>query len=418
MADNQCDLLPGDIANAVAEQIPQLQMENALYSAKTNPYASLYRGGTVKNFQGDTIRSIVMNRVSTGQSLVNPVTTQANLACGTFGPQAQAGQTIFDSIVQDYRGESWLVCINKARETVIDAYEQATAGLKESLRDVLMAAQRWNLYYNAGLRYKVKVNGGTGNLTGGEDVVQAPWAPGLPNAPFTYKGLLYLVEQLQYNYDARITQFGTGEEQHFIGIFGIQQVNKFRDEEGVITDFRAAVTGGYTKEKNILWQYAFQPLYRGVRVGVDPDPLRFASVNGSGAPIFVEPYITSTDVDAGTAKLVRNPAWVNAPYEIGFLVAKDTFAWKVPEKLTRIGEMTWPAQNTTGELEWVDDDRVTAGNCNKYREFGQFIYRNVYAVTPIVPHGVITIAYQRCNQDLGFATCSFSSGSGTSSPVV
>lgn len=410
-----CPIDPSDIANAVALQIPQLIYDAALAGAKANPYASLYEGGTVKNFQGDTIRTLVMNRIASGQSHVNPVTTTSNLACGLIGPTAQAGQTIFDAQLQEYRGESWLVCLNKARETVIDAYEGATAGLREELKGVLMAAQRWNLYYLAGLRYKVKVNGGTGNLTGGEDVTQAPWAPGLPDAPFTYKGLLYLVEQLKYNYDARITEWGEGENAHFIGIFGIQQVNKFRDEEGVRQDFLAATTGSFAKEKNILWQYAFQPLYRGVRVGVDPDPLRFASVDGSGAPIFIEPYIVSTDVDAGQAKLVRNPAWVNAPYEIGFVVAKGTFSWRVPEKLTRMGDMSWPAQLTNGSLEWIDDDRIP---CNKYREFGQFIYRNQYAVVPRVPHGVITVAYQRCNQDLGFSTCGFSSGSGTSSPVV
>lgn len=410
-----CPIEASDIANAVCAQIPQLIYDGAIISAKANPYASLYDGGTFKNFQGDTIRTIVTNRVASGQSKINPVTTRSNLACGLEGPVAQASNTEFNAQLQEYRGESWLVCINKARETVIDAYEGATAALREELKDVLMAAQRWNLYYLAGLRYKVKVDGGTGNLTGGENVTQAPWAPGLPDAPMTYKGLLYLVEQLQYNYDARIQQFGEGESQHFIGIFGIQQVNKFRDEEGVRQDFLAAVTGSFAKEKNQLWQYAFQPLYRGVRVGIDPDPLRFASVDGSGAPIFIEPFITSTDVDCGTAQLVRNPAWVNAPYEIGFLVAKNTFSWRVPEKLTRMGDMSWPAQLANGQLEWIDGAFIP---CNKYNEFGQFLYRNQYAVVPKVPHGVITIAYQRCNQDLGFSTCGFSSGSGTSSPVV
>lgn len=410
-----CPIDSGDIANAACAQIPQFMYDGAIIGAKANPYASLYDGGTFKNFQGDTIRTIVTNRVASGQSKVNPVTTLSNAACGLNGPAAQASNTEFNAQLQEYRGESWLVCINKARETVIDAYEGATAALREELKDVLMAAQRWNLYYLAGLRYKVKQNGGTGNLTGGENVTSAPWAPGLPDAPMTYKALLYLVEQLQYNYDARIQQFGTGEEQHFIGIFGIQQVNKFRDEEGVRQDFLAAVTGGYTKEKNILWQYAFQPLYRGVRVGIDPDPLRFASVDGSGAPNFIEPFITSTDVDCGTAQLVRNPAWVNAPYEIGFLVAKNTFKWVVPEKLTRMGDMSWPAQLANGQLEWIDGAFIP---CNKYNEFGQFLYRNQYAVVPKVPHGVITIAYQRCNQDLGFSSCGFSSGSGTSSPVV
>lgn len=410
-----CILEASDYADAACAQIPQLMYDASLIGAKSNPWASLYDGGTIKNFQGDAIRTIVTNRVSSGQSKVNPTTTVSNLSCGLVGPTAQTSNTEFTAALQEYRGESWPVCLNKARETVVDAYEGATAALRDELKDVLSSAQRWNLYYLAGLRYKVKVNGGTGNLTGGENVTQAPWAPGLPDAPMTYKALTYLRTQLQYNYDARIKLFGSGEEEHVIAIFGIEQVDKFRDEESVRTDFRAAVQGSFAKEKNQLWSYAFQPLYRGIRVGIDPDPLRFASVDGSGAPIFIEPYITSTDVDCGTAQLVRNPSWVNAPYEIGFMITKGTFSWRTPEKLTRMGDMSWPAQLANGTLEWIDDDRIP---CNKYREFGQFIYRNQYAVVPKVPHGVITIAYQRCNQDLGFATCGFSSGSGTSSPVV
>jgi hypothetical protein len=416
MINPECILTPEDIANAVLEQVPQITWENVKTNLRQNPYASLYDGGTVRNFQGDRVITAVMDRVVTGHSLVRPVAINSNQACGTVGPQAQYGQQTFTSFLKDLRGESPLVCINKARETVEDGYEMATQALRNAMKDIFMAEQRINLIDNSGLKYVARTDSSIpANLSGGENVQGADWPNVLPNSPMTFEALLVLAEQLRYVFNANVETFGEGDNSYFSVIVGYAQSNKFRNEVGTITDFRAATTGGYDSAKNELWSYAFNPLYRGLRIGIDPLPLRYANLNADGSPQYIEPYVTNTDVDGGTARNIPNPDWINAPFEVGMLVSKNTFRWRVPERLTSMGDMRWPAQFTTGELQWIDDDRIP---CNKYREFGQFIWGLKYMVSPRVPHGVIPFAYSRCQADLGMVTCNNVSSPGYSLPVV
>jgi hypothetical protein len=292
----------------------------------------------------------------------------------------------------------------------------ATAALKNSMKDIFMAEQRINLMDNSGLKFVARQNNSVEDLlTGGENVQGASWLNVLPNSPMTFEALLALAENLRYVYSMNIEPFGEGDNTYFSVIVSYAQSNRFRNEANMLADFRAATAGSYNDAKNELWSYAFNPLYRGIRVGIDPLPLRYNNIDGSGNPILIEPYIESTDVDGGTAKNIPNPNWIEAPYEIGFLASKETFQWRVPEKLTSMGEMKWPAQFTTGELQWIDDWRVP---CNKYQEFGQFIWDLKYMVTPRVPHGIIPFAYTRCQSDLGFAACPNVSTGSVSLPGV
>jgi hypothetical protein len=411
-----CPLTPEDIASAVLNQVPQITFENVMTNLRKNPYASLYAGGTVKNFQGDRVVTAVMDRVVTGFSLTRPVTVNADAACGTNGPAAKYGQQTFTSFLKDMRGESPLVCINKARETVEDGYQMATDALRNAMKDIFMAEQRINLMDNSGLKFVAIQNEGIAELvTGGENVQGAPWLGELPNSPMTFSALLSLAELLRYVYNANVETYGEGDNSYFSVITSYEQTNRFRNEAGVLNDFRAGTTGGYNDAKNELWSYAFNPLYRGLRIGIDPLPLRFNNIDNSGNPILIEPYIEDHNVDGGQARNIPNPDWIQAPYEIGFIASKDTFRWRVPERLTSMGDMKWPAQFTTGELQWVDDDRIP---CNKYREFGQFLWALKFMVSPRVPHGIIPFAYTRCQSDLGFAACPNVSTGSTSLPVV
>ncbi len=414
MINPDCILTPEDIASAVLDQIPSITWENVRTNLRANPYASIYGGGTYRNFQGDRLITAVMDRVVTGHSLTRPVTVRQNQACGTVGPQAQYGQTTFTSFADVLRGESPLVCINKARETVEDGYEMATSALRNAMKDIIMAEQRIKLVDNSGLKYVARSGSAIpANLTGGENVQAAPWSGLLPNSPMSFEAVLKLTEMLRYVYSMNVQTFGEGDNGSFRVIVGYEQTNRFRNEAGVIADFRAATTGSYDAAKNELWQYQFNPLYRGVQIGVDPQPLRFANLNADGSPQFIEPFVASTDVDGGQARNIPNPDWIDAPYELGMIVSKDTFKWRVPERLTSMGDMRWPAQYSTGELQWIDDDRIP---CNKYREFGQFIWGLNYMVTPVVPHGIIPFTYTRCQSDLGLSACSNVSTGGDSLP--
>jgi hypothetical protein len=413
-----CEFTPEQIASAVLEQIPQITFANTVYNMRKNPYASLYEGGTFENFQGDRLITAVMDRIVSGYSMVRPAAINASAACGTQGPMAEYGQTTFTSFLKDLRGESPLVCINKARQTVVDGYQMATMAMRNTLKDLFMVEQRINLVDRSGLKFVARqASGIAGGLSGGENVADAPWNGNLPDSPMTFQALLQLSELLRYTYNTNIEMFGEGDNEYFSVIVSMEQSNRFRNEASVLTDFRSATTGGYNDAKNELWNYAFNPLYRGIRVGIDTQPLRFSNLNADGSPQYIEPFVRSTNVDGGTARNSPNPEWLSAPYEVGLIIAKNTFQWRVPQRLASIGDMKWPMNFTTGELQWIDDWRVAGGNCNKYGEFGQFIWDLQYMVSPKVPHGVIPFAYTRCQTDLGFNTCSNISGSGSSFPL-
>jgi hypothetical protein len=402
MALPTCALEPSDFAAAIATQIPQLTWEMVQNIAKNDPYAAVFESGTFPNYQGDTIKTLIMDRVVTGHSLTRPNVVAATQACGTQGPTAQFGQSEFTTVLGNLRGESPLVCVKGARIVVEQGYQAATMAQRAANKEIVLADRRINLLDLAGLKYVAKAGGDIeANLVGGENQTNTNFGQGVPTAAMTFKALEGLADVLRYDYN-NIQTFGDGADENFIVIAGSAQVNKWRDEDPTIENFRAAVTGGNKEALNQLWSYAFQPLYRGLRIGIDPKPLRFNQVDGSGNPVFIEPYIVDNSPTFGQAKNVINPAWKTAPYEVGFLISKGAFRYLTPTRLTKIGDMEWPSVAAPGQMEWINPQDLA---CNKYRDFGQFIWELERAIQPIVPHGVIPFLYTRCADALGLVGC-------------
>jgi hypothetical protein len=174
----------------------------------------------------------------------------------------------------------------------------------------------------------------------------------------------------------------------------------FRNEAKVYADFQAGTQGSFDDAKKMLWQYQFNPLYRGLRIGIDRRPLRFNEIDENNFPIFLEPFIPAP-AEHGDGKWVVNSAWRTALYTVGFILGSGTFKRLVPKKYID-GERTFGGQFATGELQWINDDRI---QCNKYRDFGQYIWELERAIQPIVPHGVVPFIYKRCPANLGLAAC-------------
>jgi hypothetical protein len=401
MAVPVCTLTPADYSAAIATQIPQLTWENVENIAQNDPYASVFDSGTFPNFQGETIRTIVLDRIVTGHSMTRPAVVSASQSCGTVGPQSRFGQSEFTTILGNIRGESPLVCVKGARIVVEQGYEAATLAMRAGLKEIMLADRRISLLDLSGLKYVAKANGTVeANLRGTENDTSTPFGQGLPTAPMRFKALEALADVLRYDFN-NIQTFGNGADEHFIAIFGSNQVNQFRNEAGVIENFRSGTEGGFSQDRAQLFKYAFNPLYRGIRVGIDPRPLRFNTVNAAGNPIFIEPYITATS-DLGQLRNIINPNWRLASYEVGFLISKGAFKYLTPTSMTRIGDMHWPSTMSPGELRWINPQDL---NCNKYQDFGQFIWEVERAIQPRVPHGVIGVLYTRCNNNLGLTAC-------------
>ncbi len=397
-----CALTPSDYSAGIASQVAILRNDLIRFIALNDPYSNLVEGGTTPNNAGEQIKTLVTSRLVTNQSLTAPsFGNLENTSCGLIGPAAEFGQTQFTTTLEVLRGKGPTICVNQARFAVLDAYRIAEQNLKDAIKTVNAADIRNQLLRLSGVK-AVLTTGATNLgqlLTGGYNQVSVNFLGGLPTSPVSYKFLVALSNYMRDNLSPEF--FGDGSGQYFVFIGGSDQIETLRNETNVKSDLQAFAKGGFSDAKNELMKYAFIDYpYRQIKLAIDQQPLRFNTVNGSGFPNFIEPLVR-TVTDFGVQNLT-NPAWVNANYEVGFLVSKGAFRRLVPERFVGEGTFKWEPQYIMGELMWSN---IKDNQCNPWGDFGFHLYQIVRAFQARRPHGVIPMLYKRCAQDLGLNAC-------------
>jgi hypothetical protein len=396
-----CSLGPEDYSAGIATQIPTLKQETIRYIANNDPWANVVDGGTTKSNSGDSIRTLVTNRMVTNQSLTAPAFSPTIEQCGTVGPKAEFGQTEFVTSLETLRGQGPTICLNQARGAVEDSYRIAEQNLKDAIKSLNAADIRSNMLILSGTKVVAKASATSLGqiMTGGYNQVNVDFIGGLPTSPVSHKFLVALTHYLRDNHSPEY--FGDGAGQHFIFISSSTQTEVLRNEAGVKQDVLALVTGNDKSAQDVLKKYAFiEYPYRGIKLGIDQQPPRFNEVDGDGFPILIEPLVrTVTDYGVENA---TNMDWVNAQYEVGFLVSKGTFKRLVPERFVGEGSFKFDPQFIMGELDWhYMKDNV----CNVWGDFGFHKYQIVRAFQARRPHNVIPVLYKRCAEDLGLVSC-------------
>lgn len=396
-----CTLTADDYSSGIASQVSILRNETIRYIALQDPYANLVDGGTTPNNMGEQIRTLVTNRMVTNQSLTNPTFAPTIDACGTVGPKAEFGQTVFTTALETMRGQGPTICLNQSRFAVLDSYRIAQQNLMDAIKTLNAADIRSQLLTLAGVKAVLKSDATSLGqiLTGGYNQVAVNFLGGLPTSPVSHKFLVALSNYMRDNLSPEF--FGDGSGQFFVFISSSDQTEVLRNESGPITDVRALVTGNSKPAQDVLVKYAFiDYAYRGIKLAIDQQPLRFNTVDGNGFPVLIEPLIrTVTDYGVENA---TNPDWVNADYEVGFLVSKGTFRRLVPERFVGEATFKFDPQFVMGELDW---HYVKDNVCNVWGDFGFHIYQIVRAFQPRRPHAVVPVLYKRCAQDLGLSAC-------------
>jgi hypothetical protein len=145
-------------------------------------------------------------------------------------------------------------------------------------------------------------------------------------------------------------------------------------------------------------------LAKGLMFGVIQFPQRFnlfVDQNGVGTPmpILIEPFV-KVAADTGFRLLV-NSAWLNATYEIGYLVYPNSFKRLAPRPYTGEGLAKFPVQSYFGEIRWY----VPQDECNAWQDSGYFIYQIMRAFQPQRPHCIVPFAFRRCTSDAGLVPC-------------
>lgn len=397
MSDTNNCIPLATIQNFASKDVNRIIGQIAKVLARKSPYINSIDGGTLPNVS-DVVRSVVEEMAVPAASLASPTFVDDTTLCGVGANPDQVGSTEYQFQLQTLRGAGPRVCVKQARTAFKGSYLQAQVSLEKTILQIINADIRYQYLIQSGVKYVVDSTGTFGaNLTGDMQNINTKFAQVLPDAALNFKTLYRLGTFLREEMLAE--PFSSREGEFFQVMLGADAIETIRNDADVKEDLQYLAAGSFKLGEESIAGYQFQG-YRGFAFGIDQQPLRATGYDGSGNLVLVNPII-STAVTNGFAQR-RNPDWVNAPYEVGFVIAGDAFKRLVPENYVGEGTFKFAPQLAMGELEWTyfrDND------CNLYGDFGQHIYQISRAIQPIRPQNVLPILFKRCPFDGNPTAC-------------
>jgi hypothetical protein len=388
------------IQNFASKDVNRIIGQIGKVLARKSPYINSIDGGTLPNVS-DVVRSVVEEMAVPAASLASPTFVDDTTLCGVGATPDQVGSTEYQFNLQTLRGAGPRVCVKQARTAFKGSYLQAQVSLEKTILQLINADIRYQYLIQSGVKYVVNTTASFGtSLTGDMQYINTKFAQTLPDGPLNFKTLYRIGTFLREEMLAE--PFASKEGEFFQVMLGADAIENIRNDADVKEDLLYLTAGSFKLGEDSIQGYQFQG-YRGFAFGIDQQPLRATGFDASGNLVLVNPII-STAVTNGFAQR-RNPDWVNAPYELGFVIAGDAFKRLVPENFAGEGTFKWAPQLAMGELEWTyfrDND------CNLYGDFGQHIYQISRAIQPIRPQNVCPVLYKRCPFDGQPLPCSTS----------
>ena len=402
---------PSDISDIASKDTNRIVGTIAKALAANSPYMNVIGGGVFPSGTSDAIRSVVQMQAAPGDSFALPEFVCDTEICGQVGSQELTDTVDFSVRLESKRGQGPKICVKKGYSAFKGSYVMAEDALKKLVTQYINADIRAQLYLRSASKFTANANYDFNSLfTGGKETdLGVQFAPFLPTGPMTFKALHYIARYLKevlfgewYSQDKGMPHF------RFIG--GSDQIEYFRSEIGVQNVMMALTTGGYKLGETSLTAYSFEqsPAYRGIAFGVDQRPLRATGFKEDGTLDLVDPVTIVSNGTKNTAYAIPNPAWLNADYEVGVLIADGSFERLVPERYVGEGSFKFAPQLHMGELEW---HYIMDNQCNQWGDFGWHRYQITRAYKPLRPQHIIPLLYKRCKADLGLVSCNDTSAS-------
>lgn len=390
----------GTISDSLRDQASLIRLQIMNEISLGDPYASLYEGGTVAPHEGETITTQLAGRPVMNKSFTAPAFVAKSTLCNLKGEQADFGSEQYTATLEGTRGESQLICVHNNFNKLDRELEQHVNGLKENIKEFVMADHRYNLLLNSGHKYVARSTlGFNQRITGAEYTVATGFVGGLPDATLTWRQLVRLVKELKTR--MRITGFGFGANLHARFIGSAELVENLRNEQTNHAELSTLAQGGDRETIAAFKSFNWEMPYRGISMAEDERPLRFNTVNASGFPVLIEPYEVKVG-NAGEHETIQDD-WIEAEYEVSFLALGMPFKKLVPEDLTvGGGGARWAPQNVIGTVEWLMERDMTV---NKYGDLGQWIWQVIRAYQPTKPWAVVPILSKRCSPGDDITAC-------------
>lgn len=393
MAFEACNLEPSDYAQLISNQNTKIKLAIVKHIAFNDPYSNLMRQEKFESGWGSLQTAAATPRAAMNQSLTEPAFTAFDQSCGLTGNTAQYGNYTYSATPGVLSGNTNPICVRQQYFAVERLLSQSIEMLKRGVTSIISADNRANILNLSGTKFVVPTPGQSpmAGFTGSEWAVSTAFNGSLPGGQLTFAYAKWLYDTMKYDYEPE--QFGEGADGHAVLITSQELNDALRNEAPINNVLVASTTGSYKDGHDGLWKYAFiDSNFRGLKLAIDPKPLRFNQIDGDGFPILIEPYIqVATNASGYTWR--TNGAWSNASYEVAFLLFKNAFARLTPENYSGEGEAKWPTGMFGGELKW---NNIQDNSCNPWGDFGQFLYRVVRAVLPQAPHYAAAILTKRC----------------------
>jgi hypothetical protein len=398
MASNCIDL--ATVQNFASKDTNRIVGQIAKVLARKSPYINSIDGGTLPNVS-DVVRSVVEEMAVPASSLASPTFTADINLCGIGATPDRVGSTEYQFQLATLRGAGPRVCVKQARTAFKGSYLQAQVSLEKTILQLINADIRYQFLIQSGIKYTCSsVNTFNSNLTGDMQQINTQFSANVVDSPLNFKTLYKIGSFLREEMLAE--PFASKDGEFFQVLLGADAIENIRNDADVKEDLLYLTAGSFKLGEESISGYQFMG-YRGFAFGIDQQPLRSTGLGEDGNLVLVNPIIAQAVTNGFGQR--RNPSWVNAPYEVGFVIAGESFKRLVPEQYVGEGTFRFAPQLSMGELEWTyfrDND------CNLYGDFGQHIYQIQRAIQPIRPQNVCAILFKRCPFDGQALPCSTS----------
>jgi hypothetical protein len=398
MASNCIDL--ATVQNFASKDTNRIVGQIAKVLARKSPYINSIDGGTLPNVS-DVVRSVVEEMAVPASSLASPTFTADINLCGIGATPDRVGSTEYQFQLATLRGAGPRVCVKQARTAFKGSYLQAQVSLEKTILQLINADIRYQFLIQSGIKYTCSsVNTFNSNLTGDMQQINTQFSTNVVDSPLNFKTLYKIGSFLREEMLAE--PFASKDGEFFQVLLGADAIENIRNDADVKEDLLYLTAGSFKLGEESISGYQFMG-YRGFAFGIDQQPLRSTGLGEDGNLVLVNPIIAQAVTNGFGQR--RNPSWVNAPYEVGFVIAGESFKRLVPEQYVGEGTFRFAPQLSMGELEWTyfrDND------CNLYGDFGQHIYQIQRAIQPIRPQNVCAILFKRCPFDGQALPCSTS----------
>lgn len=370
------------------------------------PFFSVLPTGPFAPHVSSTQKKAVQGRALAAGGLINEnLFVDKNLVCQSSPEPDQVGTFDYSYNVQVRDGSLGYICLFKGYDSFKGSLASAIASGKGTIRKITNFDVKTYLLRHSGSKAVADADATNiyQNFSGSDGAINTPFPVGaVPNAPLSFKFLTKVGVELRETLSANDHLFGTGGDEHLRFIGGVEMATVLQEEineNNSSYSIQYLAASGDSKAKKQVTGYAFVNTHRGINIGLDDQPLRFDEVDETGFPILIEPEVGRNTGNGVVA--VANPAWLAASYEIGFLMANDSFKRLVPEQYYGEDVAKFEKQSLSGELKW----HMPSDCNNKFGRWGEILYSIERAYEANYPQFMVPILYQRPCGDLGLTKC-------------